>query len=333
MARRNYFDLGHLMFCSGKIGRLQTLDMMPVYAGDSLEYHLMAGCSLSPLRQQLALDPRIDIYAYYRPHRHEYGSDWEDFVKQGPDETKTFSSTLVSDPTEMEALGMRFATSSVPRWAFGAYKAIYNRYWKDPGSADRTENTFNLNAPDDAKYGWQVCHLPAYWNIGLPDEKDQVDTERHVTVSSNQLDVLDIDKARARYGSEAAQEWFAQRDTYHDVMKVKWNTQVSKEIDKYPREFYGQKFWMNGMVVTGIDEVGYASQSGSTQVRINYKLPRFAVPEHGSVWIMMAVRYPPVIFDEVNRTATKANPSWKEAGAEGRILEFDRPEFCAYGDF
>ena len=333
MPRRNTFDLGHLSFMTGKIGRLQTIDLIPVYAGDSISYSLQAMCALSPLRQQLALDPRVDMFAFFRPHRHTYGSNWENFVKLGQDENVTFPADIVNQPEKVESLGVRFPSTTVPRYAFEGYKAIWNRYFRDPGSADRTDSisTFQTS-DDDAKYGWTTCHLPAYWNLGLPDIKADVAAERRVT-SGASFDVLDIDKARARYGSEAEQEWFAQRNTYHDVMKAKWNTRVSKEIDEYPRILNRQTQWMSGMTVVGIDEVGRASQTGSTQLGLRFGFPRFAVPEHGAIFVMMVMRYPPVVYNETNRKAFQGQLTWKDNAAEDRLLQFDTVRDAYFSEF
>ena len=332
MPRRNMFDLGHLSFMTGKIGRLQTLDLIPVYAGDSISYSLQAMCALSPLRQQLALDPRVDLFAFYRPHRHEYGTTWETFIRQGQDETVTFPTDALANSELVEFLGVRFPSSTIPRYAFGGYKAIWNRYFKDPGSADRTESLVQtLVDIDNQKYGWSTAHLNAYWNMGLPDIKADVAAERQIT--SGHFDVLDIDKARARYGSEAEQEWFAQRETYHDVMQAKWSTKVSKEIDEYPRILNRQTQWMSGMTVVGIDEVGRASQTGSTQLQLRFGFPRWSVPEHGAIFVMMVMRYPPVVFNEVNKKAFQAQLNWKENAAEDRLLQFDTVRDAFFDEF
>lgn len=329
---RNTFDLGHLNYCVGKVGRLQTLDCIPVYAGDSLAYGITAGVSLSPLRQQLALDPRIDLFAFYRPHRHQYGSSWTEFLEDGLDENVTFPSDGGGDSTQMEFLGIRFPLSEVPTWAFGGYNTIWNRYFKDPGSSDRTGILATIGE-EDRKYGFTTCHLNAYWNLGLPDLDAGVPEEREVSSSGATIDVLDLDKARTQYGSKVARAWFNARETYNDLMQAIWNTSVSTDADERPTILGRKSVWMNGMVVSGIDEVGRAATTGATRTVIKFGFPKRFFKEHGAVWIMMLLRYPPVIYNETNRKALMAQLSYKDNAAEGRLLEFDPPRDAYFNEF
>ena len=83
MNKRCSYDLSHFSFLTGRIGRLQTLSVMPVVAGDSFELMLEGVFRLSPLRRQLVMDCRVDLMAFYIPHRHIYGDDWVNFIRQG----------------------------------------------------------------------------------------------------------------------------------------------------------------------------------------------------------------------------------------------------------
>ena len=89
---RSVYDLSHFSMNVGQIGALQTLSTIPVVAGDTLDINLQGVFRLSPLRRNLYLDCMVDLFAFYVPHRHIYGDDWVDFVRQGTDETVTFGS-------------------------------------------------------------------------------------------------------------------------------------------------------------------------------------------------------------------------------------------------
>ena len=88
--RRDVYDLSHFSFMSGKMGRLMTLALIPVVAGDSIGIDFRGIFRLSPLRRNLVVDAHCDLYVFYVPHRHVYGDDWVDFIKQGVDEAITF---------------------------------------------------------------------------------------------------------------------------------------------------------------------------------------------------------------------------------------------------
>src|SRR5499426_4853207 len=75
-AERMPHDLSHLGFLAGQIGRLITISTTPVIAGDSFEMDAVGALRLSPLRRGLAIDPTVDIFTFYVPHRHVYGAQW-----------------------------------------------------------------------------------------------------------------------------------------------------------------------------------------------------------------------------------------------------------------
>src|SRR5258708_35660282 len=80
-AERMSHDLSHLGFLAGQIGRLITISTTPVIAGDSFEMGAVGALSLSPLRRGLALDSTVDTFTFYVPHRHVYGEQWIQFMK------------------------------------------------------------------------------------------------------------------------------------------------------------------------------------------------------------------------------------------------------------
>src|SRR5690625_7357133 len=82
-AERMPHDLSHLGFLAGQIGRLITISTTPVIAGDSFEMDAVGALRLSPLRRGLAIDPTVDIFTFYVPHRHVYGEQWIKCMKEG----------------------------------------------------------------------------------------------------------------------------------------------------------------------------------------------------------------------------------------------------------
>src|SRR2546430_343433 len=110
-------DLSHLGFLAVQIGRLITISTTPVIAGDSFEMDAVGALRLSPLRRVLAIDSivdifttpsiagascemdadsllllsplpsglpiesTVDIFTYDIPHRHVYGEQLINFIK------------------------------------------------------------------------------------------------------------------------------------------------------------------------------------------------------------------------------------------------------------
>src|SRR5579859_5675950 len=86
-AERMLHDPSHLGFLAGKIGRLITISITPVIAGDSFEMDAVGALRLSPLRRGLAIDSTVDIFTFYVPHRHVYGEQWIKFMKDSVNAT------------------------------------------------------------------------------------------------------------------------------------------------------------------------------------------------------------------------------------------------------
>src|SRR5712671_8166412 len=80
-AERMPHDLSHLGSLAGQIGRLITISTTPVIAGDSFEMDAVGALRLSPLRRGFAIDSTVDIFTFYVPHRHVYGEQWLNFMK------------------------------------------------------------------------------------------------------------------------------------------------------------------------------------------------------------------------------------------------------------
>src|SRR2546429_595285 len=84
------YEIYHLGFLAGQIGRLITISTTPVIAGDSFEMDAVGALRLSPLRRGLAIDSTVDIFTFYVPHRHVYGEQWIKFMKDGVNATPLF---------------------------------------------------------------------------------------------------------------------------------------------------------------------------------------------------------------------------------------------------
>ena len=81
--KRQSYDLSHWSMQVGLIGALQTFTCIPVVAGDSISLDARCVMRLSPLRRNMFLDAVVDLFAFFVPHRHVYGSNWTDFIKAG----------------------------------------------------------------------------------------------------------------------------------------------------------------------------------------------------------------------------------------------------------
>src|SRR5258708_36566843 len=130
-AERMPHDLSHLGFLAGQIGRLITISTTPVIAGDSFEMDAVGALRLSPLRRGLAIDSTVDIFTFYVPHRHVYGDQWINFLKDGVTATPlptvntpgyfdhaVFLGTIIPD------------TKKILKLLVPVYLIVFNNYFK-----------------------------------------------------------------------------------------------------------------------------------------------------------------------------------------------------------
>ena len=116
------------------MGRLQTQAVIPIVAGDSVSMNVGSVVRLSALRRQLTLDAKIDTFAFFVPHRHVYGDDWIDFIKNGTDEGVTFTSGPNANEEMYLGTPLHGTAVPIPLWLSHGYNEIWNRYFKPPNS-------------------------------------------------------------------------------------------------------------------------------------------------------------------------------------------------------
>jgi len=322
---RNPYDLSHFSMNVGAIGHLQTLACVPVVAGDSMQLNLEAVFRLSPLRRPLYLDATVDLFAFYVPHRHVYGSDWLDFIKQGVDETVTFGSETNNATTEVHCLGTHWEVSAVMAdWQVHPYMQIWNRYFKQPGDSDVADNFFNANTDARNFYGLPCCFPKRVWNTGRIQEVDTSDSQYTPTGLGNEanhrIDLIDFAKQQGRYKSELKREWFGQR--YADLMNELFGSKISHEVEPYPYLIQRSTSYLSGYETDGTsgDSMGMF-QARSVGVA-NLRFPSRFFNEHGSLWIMALVRFPPLTYWEKHYLAKsdQAEPTYKQIAGDPDMI-------------
>ena len=323
---RYVYDLSSLRFQNGQVGRLTCVDIIPVVAGDSLEYSFNGVARLSPLRRQMMLDGKLEFYAFFRPHRHEYGQDWINFIMDGYDESVTFPGVNLS------ASGIRadcFAgwvpsAYSVPSWIPNGYKEIWNRYFRDPTSPEK--NLDQLFPPGDQEhfalnYGVPCAHMRSLSNTGILATVGS--DERKVNVSSNKVDLIDVERTRKQYKIEQERDWFVKY--YKDVMAGTFGTRVGVDQDERPTLLAHQAMWLSGYDIDGTDDATLGDYRGKSATSVGFGFPRRFFEEHGAVFIMMLFRFPPIWENEMHYLARKVNPSYLEIAGDPDLIEAEPP--------
>src|SRR5579864_7727802 len=268
-AKRMPHDLSHLGFLAGQIGRLITISTTPVISGFSFEMYAVVSLRLSPLRRVLAIDSTVDIFTFYVPHRHVYGEQWIKFMNDGVNATPLPTVNPTGYIDHAAFLGtINPDTNKIPKHLFQGYLNLYNNYFKAPWMPDRTEANPNELNQDDARYGFRCCHLKNIWTAPLPPETE---LSRHMTTSTTSIDIMGLQAAYANLHTDQERDYFMQR--YHDVISS-FGGKTSYDVD-------------------GTDQTSLGQFSGRVQQTYKHSVPRFFVPEHGTMFTLALVRFPP----------------------------------------
>jgi len=325
---RNAFNLNHLCFTLGAMGRLKTLSRIPVLPGDSMNIDLAGIWRLAPLRRELIIDSKVDLFAFYVPHRHIYGDDFVDFIKDGNDESKTFEGVTNSDLRPYLAC---HELGTLPLWVVAGYNQIWNRYFRAPtADGDIVADDYLPSANSDASdHGYKCGWLPRMWSATIDGNVVSSDTD--VDVNSNTLSLLDLEKQKAHLKTERQREWYARR--YTDVLKQGWKSGVNIDADQRPQLVWKTSFWMSGSDVDGTGNDNLGQYAGKSMALGGMRMPHKYFNEHGTLWVMALVRYPTIFDDEKHYLDGKVNPSYKEWAGDYNILEAEPPQTISVDDF
>ena len=339
--KRYPYQMETLTYKTMQVGRLMTIAQFPVIANDSIALMMPSIFRLSPLRRNLSVDARVDLFAFFVPHRHVYGEDWVNFLMQGVDENITLGSAVISAGTH--SLGYRF-DDDTPRALHvqAGYNRIWNRYFRYPtDNSDR--GTLNSdyqfgevpdtggveygefsNHQDAAKrYGRRVCLLKDALSTGIYARTDA--TDRDVNVSGGTFDVVDLEKAKSRYKSELTRDYEVAADRYTDLMSnVFGAAPVNTDADQRPTLLAHQAQWLSGYDVNGTGDASLGQYAGRSEGQYMFGFPRRYFKEHGTIWVLACIRYPTFRGKETHYLS-RPNLSYVEQSGDPLIVSAQPP--------
>lgn len=310
---RSVHDLSSLIFTAGKIGRLQTLATHPVIAGDSYENTIAGSLRLASLRRGLAVDSKVDIISFFVPHRHIYGDEWTEFLKNGIQSTP-LQATDVALANRANFLAVKNSESrTYPKWLRQGYKKIHDNYFKFPWGTSIVPEAFPITTLDAdlGDFGAPVCHLKNIWSSPLPPEREAA--RFYTPEANNTIDIMELNNQYAMLHTDEERSLFMQR--YRDVVKG-FGGSTHYEADERPHMLMRSEFWASGYDVDGTDQTSLGQFSGRVQQAFSHKIPRFFVPEHGTIWTVACVRFPPTHTREQHYLIQNPNSTYAQIAGD-----------------
>ena len=287
------------------------------------------------------MNARIDINAFYVPHRHIYGQDFVNFLMQGVDETVTFGGSGTLNAQAVPIWLKHDNSTSVPKFLSAGYNRIWNRYYRDPrddlqlpdswtpahaANTGRPTNWTSMdnNAVDARNYGYYAGRLEAFSSdLNAYENLQTADYQIDQSAADAVLDLVQFDQLQRRFETEIDREWFIER--YHDLMNKVWGTGVNIDADERPEMLYSHTAYASGMDVDGTDDAGLGRIIGKAGARLSFSMPRRYFNEHGCVWLLAVVRMPALFQWEQSWFLQYDNYSYKQFAGDAQIMGAERP--------
>lgn len=322
LQERNVSDLSHFIHTCGKLGRLQTLAILPTLPGDSFELALDGIARLAPLRKEVVSETQVDLLAFWVPHRHVY-SNWPTFVQEGYNSTETFPTFAVGGTArDLSYLTLHNAGSAIPMYVLQGYNMIWDRFFRVPSMfRDPDYETFPSTTTQDDRdwrlYGRRCARLPHPVNDVLKESGGGADQpwrnldvadwtyEATVTGGDAFIDLRALETVRGQYRSKIERTWFTER--YTDILERQWGTSVNIDADQRPELCFRETINMSGHEVDGTDDATLGQYMGKTVSRVGMHMPRKFFNEHGALWVVALLRHPYVHIGEQNRLVGRTN--------------------------
>lgn len=345
---RNTFDLSHLSHTAGHIGRIQTLSVIPVEAGSSLDINLDGLARLAPCRKEIVSECQVDICAFFVPHRIVYGQPFIDMLKEGADSVPSFTGIPVAAAYRNASyLTLSSIGANINRALLEGYNRIYYNYYAvpsfsanpdEPGGATNNFTFFPTTQPGAAncrKYGRLAARLPHVLNGGNAvnvavsgwETQGLSDVDAQVPVTAGTFDIRDLALVKSRFKSEAESAWFDH--FYQDVMQTRWGTEVGPDTDPTnlrPHMLMRATHMMSGTDIDGMGDANMGTFQGKTLERISFNMPRKYFNEHGFVFVLGLFRYPLVHAREAHPLLQVTNYTYDQIAADPERYAAIKPE-------
>src|SRR5699024_12476774 len=116
------------------------------------------------------------------------------------------------------------------------------------------------------------------------------------TTSATPRGITGLPAAEADLHSDQVRDSCLRR--YHGVISSFGGT-ASYDADSRPLLVMRSNLWASGDDVDGTDQTSLGQFSGRVQQTYKYSVPRFFVPQHGTMFSLALVRFPPTATKEI----------------------------------
>ena len=330
MVQRSNVDCTHYGYSVGKLGRVLPLMYLPVYPGDIVDIQEQIYVNMSPLRRAIMLDANVSVVSFFVRHRHIYDTNWTTFIEEGYDTSETLATDTANnqDLEFMPGWISNAVQASKPKWYTQAYLDIWN-YWYKPKAqyAVNTNDASWTSVPfsdgfsqDTLNYGFIAANMQnALWTQTVNKSLAAADVD--LDVSGATLDIRDIEQQQARARTETQRDWF--NYNYENIIdQLGGNAPIDAE--PRPEKLWQDTQFMSGENIRLTDNQSAGGVVGRPGTIVNHMIPSRFIPEHGTIWTMLLVRYPAVSTKETHYLVRKTN-DYKNAVMDPNVVMTEKP--------
>lgn len=313
-----------------KVGHLQTLARIQVKAGDSIELRSSNIVRLGALRRNLTSDLQTDYHAFYIPHRHIYGDDWINMMKEGVDSAITLPNVAVGGGCFYLGQTMDALSGSFSLDTYAGYNQVWNRFYRYPRLTPLVPDDYNgtgapvghnaTNSPligdiNMVTYGFNCARIKNPWTTGIVGSLTAADRE---VPSAAVVDLIDLERISDFYKTKVDREF---KDVYYnDVMMNSFGSGVNTDADQRPTMIWKNTVELSGYDVDGTGDATLGQYAGKSIGSHNFGFPRKFIPEHGQILVVALVRFPTICTREKD-PKTQSNQDYLSVSADERVIK------------
>lgn len=338
------YNMDHNIFQTFHIGRLQTLSYTRTLPGDQISFNLEGLVRLAPLVRPLSIMAIFDIFVFWTPWNMIY-SNFKTMVEQGYDETQTLGSWTHATPNP-GAPGMSYLGNNMiigqtyPDWVLHDYNKIYNWWFREktltpevqdsyqgastsPPTGHNATNSLILGSDGTTeRYGFPIGRLPHAVSMGIVPTQETA-SDREIVLGAN-LDVVEVNKLMHYVQMERELDWFG--PDFREIMETNWGvSNLDKYIDERPMLVDHRRATLSGQDLDGLADSNFGDQTGVSRSNHQMILDRMFFPEHGTLRICAAVRFPTVMYHECDPMVKISNPSHLQAVGQYQEVLLQEP--------
>lgn len=300
MARQTW-DLSHNIQQTSQIGRIQYFLRIPTLPSDVFEIDSTLHYIMSPFRRRQPWDAMATMIFFFVPYRHTYPNIKQAII-DGHDMTVTniFTKTVDNDNPRYPLTALlhpqRSQNPTLHDHLKGDYVSMWNRFFRDPELPEITASIFNGNK-NNRLFGYPACHIPNMYNT-MRGQGDHALTNADKVMSvSGGLDIEDLSQFIQEYKSERIREVYA-TEYYDEIMQRIYGVNVNIDADQRPLLLAVENQWLSGTTIRGTDAITLGAVRGVSEGVLRAKLRRTFIPEHGTLYGAIVLRYPQIFLDE-----------------------------------